>query len=102
MTELEQIIPWVNAVGVPGLLAVGLYALHKGWIVTGREHGRVGQDCERIRREDLQRYQELKAERDEWKAAALRNLHVAERAVDTATRVAKSGGGGSAGRNGGR
>lgn len=91
MNELEQIIPWANAVGVPSLLAVGLFALHKGWIVIGREHIRACQECDRIRLEDLQRYQELKAERDEWKAAALRNLNVAERAVDTATRVAEGG-----------
>jgi hypothetical protein len=87
---LEQLIPWVNAVGVPGLLAVGLYALHKGWIITGREHQRAYEDCVKIRLEDLKRYDEMKAERDEWKAAALRNLNVAERAVQTVARTAET------------
>jgi hypothetical protein len=91
---LEQIGPWLNAVGVPGLLAVGLYALHRGWVVTGREHRRACDERDRLRREDLRRcddrYGELKAERDEWKAAALRHLSVAERAVDTAEVAAKT------------
>ena len=85
---IEQIGPWLNAVGVPGLLAVGLYALHKGWVVTGREHARTTDEAARLRREDLRRYEELKAERDEWKATALRHLTVAERAVGTAETAA--------------
>jgi hypothetical protein len=80
---IEQIGPWLNAVGVPGLLAVGLYAMHRGWLVTGREHCRVCDEAYRLRKEDLRRYEELKAERDEWKSAALRNLNIAERAVGT-------------------
>ena len=97
MTEgLEQIGPWMNALGVPGLLAVGLYALHKGWVVTGREHERACRECSRLREEDLRRYEEIKAERDEWKAAALRNLNVAENAVHTVARAAET-----AARNGG-
>ena len=60
-----------------------------GWVVTGREHDRACGECERIRAEDLRRYEELKAERDEWKAAALRNLNVAERAVHTVARAAE-------------
>ena len=86
---LEQVGPWLNGLGVPGLLAVGLYALHKGWVVTGREHERACGECERTRAEDLHRFEEMKAERDEWKAAALRNLNVAERAVHTAARAAE-------------
>ena len=86
---MEQIVPWVNAVGVPGLLAVGLYALHKGWVVTGREFQRACEECGKARAEDMRRLAELKAERDEWKAAALRNLDVAERAVDTAAQAAE-------------
>src|SRR5687768_7381483 len=89
MSNLEQIVPWVNAIGVPGLLAVGLYAFHKGWVVTGREHDEACKDCDALRTEDRQRYLELRAERDEWKAAALRHLDVAESAVSTASRVAQ-------------
>lgn len=85
---VEQIGPWLNGAGVPGLLAVGLYALHRGWFVTAREHQRACDERDRLRREDLRRYEELKAERDEWKAAALRHLNVAERAVHTVERAA--------------
>jgi hypothetical protein len=99
--ELEQLGPWLNALGVPGLLAVGLYALHKGWVVTGREHERARSECDKLREEDLRRYQEMKAERDEWKAAALRNLNVAERAVHTVARAAEKTRAGRAAERGG-
>ena len=87
---LEQIGPWLNAVGVPGLLAVGLYALHKGWVVTGREYHKAAEERDKLRQEDLRRYAELRAERDEWKDTALRHLNVAERAVGTAERAANT------------
>jgi hypothetical protein len=86
---LQNIGPWVNALGVPGVLTVALYALHKGWVVTGREYRRACEECEKIRREDFERHEQLRAERDEWKAAALRHLNVAERAVDTADRTSQ-------------
>lgn len=86
---LEHLGPWVNGLGVPGLLAVGLYALHRGWIVTGREHRQACEDRDRSRREESRRFEHLKAERDEWKALAMRHLVVAERAVDAAEHTAK-------------
>ncbi len=89
-TGLEQLGPWMNALGVPGLLAVGLYALHKGWVVMGREHERTCEEREKLRDEDLRRYEEMKAERDEWKSAALRHLNVAERAVHTVAKAAEN------------
>ena len=93
MTQgLEQLGPWINALGVPGLLAVVVYALHRGWVVTGREHERARRECDKLRGEDLRRYQEMKAERDEWKASALRNLNVAERAVHTVARATEKRG----------
>jgi hypothetical protein len=87
---LEQIGPWLNALGVPGVLAVGLYALHKGWVVTGREHERASIEYDKQREEDLRRYDEMKAEREDWKAAALRHLNVAERAVHTVAQAAEN------------
>lgn len=37
-TTPTGLFEWLQSAGLPGAMAVFIFALHKGWIVTGREH----------------------------------------------------------------
>jgi tellurite resistance protein len=76
----------VQYFGIPGaMLAVALWAYHRGWVISGRELTRL--DEERRKREDFlvadaahtdlmhrQRYSDLQARYDELKAEATQRL----------------------------
>lgn len=67
----------VKYFGVPGAIFLAIiFAMQKGWLITGREHN-----------DDLRRYEALKTEKDYWRDLALRATTTAEKATAVAQRI---------------
>lgn len=74
--SVQQVISYVSGLGGTGILILFSYLWFTGKIVTRRELD-----------SSEQRNEQLKAERDEWKDAALRSLNLAERSESKTDRV---------------
>ena len=93
--RIQQLIPYL---GVPGtMLVVLVWALAKGWLITGREVAKDLQGCQDVEedlrkrlaerdREWQERYELMTQEKNFWRDAALKNLEI----LETATKTAKA------------
>lgn len=85
---LKSVIPYL---GVPGaMMAVLVWALVKGWIITGREAADAKEQHEGDMAEWAARYAKLEQEKDEWKREALasmRALEIAGKTVEKSVNV---------------
>jgi cytoskeletal protein RodZ len=75
--QLVLVYQWLSSAGFPGTLALLLWLSIKGRIRWEREAEQQEKD-----------YQELKADRDEWKARALRYMDRLDSAKDVAETAA--------------
>lgn len=75
----------ISVFGVSGALLIAfIYSLHKGWTRLGREDTDRIKSWERDRAEMIERYNEMKAEKDMWRDLAVKNAFTVERATDIA------------------
>ncbi len=93
---LQSLIPYL---GIPGtMLAVLIYAMARGWLITGRESAKDLRQCHQVE-EDLrkrlddrdkewrERYDLITEEKNMWRDTALKNLNALENATRTAVKA---------------
>lgn len=84
----------VQFFGVPGaMMAVVIFAMMKGWVITRREAVALEAIHEERDKEWHDRYDTMKTEKDYWRDLALRATDIAEGATTTAKTAAEKMGG---------
>ena len=90
---VDQMLQFIRDGGILGLLVFILFAAYRRWWVTGRELDDYKQATEKVLADAMAQagaaLDAMRAERDEWKAMALRGIEANERALEVA-RLAQS------------
>ena len=71
------------------LVLFGALALHKGWVLLGREGKKLEQEIAGLRVERDREVAELKADRDRWLAVAYQGAELVEKQGTTMKEVAQ-------------